>query len=483
MNARAGGGASKKRVVIVGAGLGGCFLADALADAFKVTIVELGSAQPLLQDRVRDLGAPALTYPHICGGLGGTTRLWHNGLIEIDERVFRSRWPFPKSELDPYYERAFLKLSGQPRSLIIAGAGRLLEKYAKSNFPLACLGQWLYYPKNRVNSWESLGLGERVDLIDGEATGLDADAHGVIRHLIVKVNGRGGEVPVAGDIFVLAAGGLSTPSLLNRLTGAPKPSSAAEAGGSYEDHPCATVGELILDEPIYKLWNFPCAGGNLRLPMVIEQDGLSISFQLRPAAHSRIAEPSKRVKSVISDLRNNPFDLRLYLRLLTHWDDIMEVFSFKLNMNFPTRHYALLMVAEQPPSPGRAVWCEAPDPSIRRKWKISESDIRVYRRAIDQAVRLLGSKVVSAKIYPDWHHHIFSSSHHSGTARMSRDGAPGVCDAFNRVIGTENLFVCDGSVIPGTGIANTGLTIAALALRLADHLKEAVLSEGHAHGH
>jgi choline dehydrogenase-like flavoprotein len=33
------------------------------------------------------------------------------------------------------------------------------------------------------------------------------------------------------------------------------------------------------------------------------------------------------------------------------------------------------------------------------------------------------------------------------------------------------LFVCDGSLIPSSGIANTGLTIAALALRLAAHLR------------
>jgi choline dehydrogenase-like flavoprotein len=37
----------------------------------------------------------------------------------------------------------------------------------------------------------------------------------------------------------------------------------------------------------------------------------------------------------------------------------------------------------------------------------------------------------------------------------------------------SNLYVCDGSVIPGSGIANTGLTISALALRLGAHLAAA----------
>jgi choline dehydrogenase-like flavoprotein len=36
------------------------------------------------------------------------------------------------------------------------------------------------------------------------------------------------------------------------------------------------------------------------------------------------------------------------------------------------------------------------------------------------------------------------------------------------VFGTANLFVCDGSLLPATGYANTGLTIGALALRMAE---------------
>ena len=461
----------KDRLVIVGAGLGGCFLADGLADVFDVTIVELGSAQPLLQDRVQDLSAPAVTYPHICSGLGGTSRLWHNGLIEIDEQVFRSRWPFLKAELDPYYDKAFLKLSGLPRSMIVEGAKRLRKKYAEADFRDTCFGEWLFYPKKRVNPWETLGLKNRVTIIAGEAVGLEADLQGTVRRLLVRMDGQQEAQVVDGDLFVLAAGGLGTPNLLHRLMGLPKEGATEHAGRSYEDHPCALVGEVVLDQPLYKLWNYPCAGGNLRVPLMLQQDGLQVSFQLRPAAHSLIVGPSKRVKSVISDLRNNPFDLGLYLRLLTHWDDIMEVFSFKLNLNFPTRHYSLLMVAEQPPSVELAVWREAESPTIYRKWEISKKNFETYGRAIEQLLNLLGGKVVSATIFPDWQRNVYSSSHHSGTARMARDGAAGVCDSDNKVIGTNNLYVCDGSVIPGTGIANTGLTIAALALRLADYLR------------
>jgi choline dehydrogenase-like flavoprotein len=64
-----------------------------------------------------------------------------------------------------------------------------------------------------------------------------------------------------------------------------------------------------------------------------------------------------------------------------------------------------------------------------------------------------------------------SAAHHIGTTRMSLDPIDGVVDRNCRVHGTENLFVVGSSVFPTSGHANPTLTIVALALRLAEHLK------------
>jgi choline dehydrogenase-like flavoprotein len=56
---------------------------------------------------------------------------------------------------------------------------------------------------------------------------------------------------------------------------------------------------------------------------------------------------------------------------------------------------------------------------------------------------------------------------------MARAPADGVVDANLRVFGTENLFVADGSVLAYAGHANTGLTIAALALKCCDAVADA----------
>jgi choline dehydrogenase-like flavoprotein len=54
---------------------------------------------------------------------------------------------------------------------------------------------------------------------------------------------------------------------------------------------------------------------------------------------------------------------------------------------------------------------------------------------------------------------------------MHPDPRRGVVDESCRVHGVPNLFVAGGSLFPTGGSANPTLTILALALRLADHLK------------
>jgi choline dehydrogenase-like flavoprotein len=59
-----------------------------------------------------------------------------------------------------------------------------------------------------------------------------------------------------------------------------------------------------------------------------------------------------------------------------------------------------------------------------------------------------------------------------GTTRMHPDPKQGVVDADCRVHGVSNLYVAGSSVFPTGGYSNPTLTIVALALRLADHLRQ-----------
>ena len=62
--------------------------------------------------------------------------------------------------------------------------------------------------------------------------------------------------------------------------------------------------------------------------------------------------------------------------------------------------------------------------------------------------------------------------HHSGTTRMASAPAKGVVNAECRLFDVENISIAGSSVFPTIGYANPTLTIVALALRLAEHLKK-----------
>lgn len=63
-------------------------------------------------------------------------------------------------------------------------------------------------------------------------------------------------------------------------------------------------------------------------------------------------------------------------------------------------------------------------------------------------------------------------AHACGTCRMGDDPATSVVNRFNRAHGVENLYMVDASVFPSSAGVNPALTIAANALRVAQHIIE-----------
>jgi hypothetical protein len=456
-------------VVIVGAGLGGCMLARALLDTHDVTIIERGVDVEGEAFSVSDVGWPAVTTPHFGSGLGGSTQLWHNGLIEIEEEIFSSQWPIKKAELNEFYEKAFFLLSRVPIDTVRLAITDLRGRYKKLGLPDALL-PGLYYPRWPMNVWEEFALAGRVTLVRGEVTGFGVKGNQEI--CSATVNCGGAVRQIAGDVFVLAAGGLGSPLLLQKLSrNLPLPA-LRHAGRHYEDHPMGFVGEVQVTVPLYKLWNFRAQGtdGNLRLPLVVTQGGVHVSFQLRPAATYYRNSRRERVSSVLNELRKSIWNPIGYFKLLGHWDDVLDILSFKFGIRLPTKHYTLLMTAQMPTSDEVSVWCEVDPVSGKegrfRNWQLTESYQADLSAAIDDVLNRLRPVIGKSRVFPDWRKALCTGAHHSGTARMSSTADSGVCDTDCRVHGVSNLFVCDGSVIPSSGIANTGLTIAALALRL-----------------
>ena len=64
-----------------------------------------------------------------------------------------------------------------------------------------------------------------------------------------------------------------------------------------------------------------------------------------------------------------------------------------------------------------------------------------------------------------------TGDHHMGALRMAVSSDEGIVNPDSRLHSVDNLYIAGCSVFPTGGFANPTLTIVALALRLADHLK------------
>jgi choline dehydrogenase-like flavoprotein len=67
---------------------------------------------------------------------------------------------------------------------------------------------------------------------------------------------------------------------------------------------------------------------------------------------------------------------------------------------------------------------------------------------------------------------IATNSHQCGTLCFGEDPASVVLDPFCKAFDLDNLYVVDSSFFPSSAAMNPALTIAAQALRVADHLKK-----------
>ena len=63
-----------------------------------------------------------------------------------------------------------------------------------------------------------------------------------------------------------------------------------------------------------------------------------------------------------------------------------------------------------------------------------------------------------------------STAHILGGAIMGRSPEEGVCDAYGRVFGYDNMYVCDGSLVPANLGVNPSLTITALSEYVMHHV-------------
>jgi choline dehydrogenase-like flavoprotein len=117
-------------------------------------------------------------------------------------------------------------------------------------------------------------------------------------------------------------------------------------------------------------------------------------------------------------------------------------------------------------------------PLPRVDWRVSDTEVRTSRlmaRWVAEDLRRHGlAEVHELPAMTDdaaWRASVTDAFHPAGTTRMSTGPDDGVVDVQLQVHGVDGLYVASSSVFPIAGYANPTLTIVALALRLAEHLR------------
>ena len=110
----------------------------------------------------------------------------------------------------------------------------------------------------------------------------------------------------------------------------------------------------------------------------------------------------------------------------------------------------------------------APDGRIRLDYR--PNNLKAHRRLVAETRRIL--RRLGFWIVVKHSHGSTNTTHQCGTLCFGTDPRSSVLDPYCRTHDVENLFVVDASFFPSSAAVNPGLTIAAQALRVADHIKD-----------
>ena len=107
--------------------------------------------------------------------------------------------------------------------------------------------------------------------------------------------------------------------------------------------------------------------------------------------------------------------------------------------------------------------------SLNVNWQLNEVDYRTIKKFSDY-FKSMDNEIFEFKINKDIK--IVNQKHRMGTTRMGDTKKDGVVDMNCKVFDVKNLYISGGSVFKTSSSSNPGITIMAMALRLAEYLNK-----------
>lgn len=436
---------------------------------------------------------------------GGTTNHWTGWCRPLDEIDFEMRpfipnsgWPISLHDLTPHYLKANQLCELEDFTFRVEDYSNELPKFygerLRDNRAMTTL--WKVSPPTRF------GIKYRNDIVQAGNihTYLNANVveietneqvSTVTRLRVATLNGKG--FAVEAKVFVLASGGIEVPRLLlssNSRNPAGLGNDHDQVGRFFMLHPHLWVGRILMKESSQVLFERRSSYGSQPIPPGIRVspekqrvEGLPNHVILLRASSEDTPEGVEALRRLLRGGESNL--LEDLWTVLTDLGPVAEkAYNKLLGRSELTTLHVLLWMDHMPNPDSRVKLSSMRDalgmPRVVLDWRLRPEEKRAVRRTVEIIGQVLGALDVGRLQLDDWlrtdddrwPEEIEGDYHHMGATRMSSDPRHGVVDANCRVHGLSNLFVASSSVFPTAGSANPTLTIVALALRLADHIKQ-----------
>jgi hypothetical protein len=458
-----------KRIAIIGSGLAGSLLCNALVKHANVTLLEAGPKESTEYPKVEFVRKEFGVVKTFCLGGGGTTNLWHNGLIPLNIRDIQSKeFASILDEARAYIDRAAADLFFTAESYsseydsVRAEMSAMVESLGVFSDGIDCL----LYPKK----FKRLRVDQRADAFYNVSNIEFKAEKGKIEMVSFSVGPR--QYNINPDIVIVCAGTLGSPRLVSKVLSA--------AGRSYEysgvglaDHPMGFVGKVKIKKEVNALFGKLSTLdrgdyiGRTAVRLTSECGRYACCAFFRPALTMQNELSIYKYKSKLGassgmDLIKNALSFKIL-----HPDILAEIYSHLFGVQIRSRIYNILLLFEQKRGKSRVFYN---GDGLKIDWSITAEEIAVYNGMLSKLQGMLeqiADELILKMPLPDeW---LWSAAHHSGTIPLG-DHPEDLVDKNLKLKCCDNVFVCDGSIIQEHSYANTGLTIGQLALRLAEHI-------------
>jgi hypothetical protein len=459
----------KKHIVVIGAGLAGTLICNELVEKCDVTLLEAGEKDRIGYPGITFTNKPLAAVKTMCIGGGGTTNLWHNGLMPIHgEDVTSSEFRTLLVDVERYMNKAARNLYwvDDPYTAEYEKIVSQMNLMAKDTGVFSDGIDCLLYPKK----YKRLEVDSRVNACYS-VTDIDFVPKG---KSIQSINYSAAHLPhsIEADTIILSAGALGSPWFVRKILSAIG-HSGEKAGTGFMDHPIGFVGKVKFKKNVNELikrfalldkGNYECRTA-VRLKSACGRYTCAAFF--RPALTMGNNLSIYKYKSLLGassgvDRIKNVFSFRIF-----HPDILAEIVSHLFSMPIPGRIYNVFLVFEQKRGGSNVTYNEN---GLVMDWRITEEESSVYNNVLDKLLHMLSGIAdeinIKTDIEEDW---LWSHAHHSGTISLGKT-ADSCVDLDLKLHSCDNVFVCDGSIIQEHSYANTGLTIGQLAMRLAERV-------------